>query len=185
MTIKEDIKLDITPKTLVGDLLKNYPQLEDKLIEIAPVFKKLKNPVLRRTVAKVTTLKQAAIVGGVSLSKMINELRASVETKHAVSLPYIYEDEDLFESIKPRPVWVDEKTIVKEYDAREDLENGIHPAAKATKHILELKENENYLLITPFVPAPLIKIMEDKGYETFTEKVEEGYFKTYVSKSIS
>lgn len=74
-TIKEDIKLDITPQTLIGDLLKNYPQLEDTLIEIAPVFRKLKNPILRKTVARVTTLKQAAVVGNVSLSTMINELR--------------------------------------------------------------------------------------------------------------
>lgn len=174
MTIKEDIKLDITPKTLVGDLLKNYPQLEDKLIEIAPVFKKLKNPVLRRTVAKVTTLKQAAVVGGVSLSLLINELRKEAGMDNSEI------EDDIFESIKPKPVWVEENKIVKEYDAREDLENGNHPAAKVTKEILELKENENYLLITPFVPAPLIKIMEDKGFETFTEKIEEELIKTYV-----
>ncbi|RJP59931.1 MAG: DUF1858 domain-containing protein [Ignavibacteriales bacterium] len=174
MTIKEDIKLDITPKTLVGDLLKNYPQLEDKLIEIAPVFKKLKNPVLRRTVAKVTTLKQASVVGGVSLSLLINELR------NATGLDDIEAEEDIFEKIKPKPVWVEENPIIKKYDAREDLENGNHPAAKVTKDILELKENENYLLITPFIPAPLLKIMEDKGFETFTEKEEEELIKTYV-----
>lgn len=166
--------IDITPKTLVGDLLKNYPQLEDKLIEIAPVFKKLKNPVLRRTVAKVTTLKQAAVVGGVSLSLLINELRKEAGMDNSEI------EDDIFESIKQKPVWVEENKIVKEYDAREDLENGNHPAAKVTKDILELKENENYLLITPFVPAPLIKIMEDKGFETFTEKVEEELVKTYV-----
>lgn len=166
--------IDITPKTLVGDLLKNYPRLEDKLIEIAPVFKKLKNPVLRRTVAKVTTLKQAAVVGGVSLSLLINELRKEAGMDNSEI------EDDIFESIKPKPVWVEENKIVKEYDAREDLENGNHPAAKVTKDILELKENENYLLITPFVPAPLIKIMEDKGFETFTEKLEEELVKTYV-----
>lgn len=158
----------------MGDLLKDYPQLEEKLIEVAPVFKKLKNPVLRRTVAKVTTLKQAAVVGGVSLSLLINELRKAAGMDNSE-----FED-DIFESIKPKPVWVEENKIIKEYDAREDLENGNHPAAKVTKDILELKENENYLLITPFVPAPLIKIMEDKGFETFTEKVEEELIKTYV-----
>ena len=71
-------ELDITPRTLVGDLLTAYPELEERLIKIAPVFKKLKNPVLRRTIAKVTTLKQASIVGKVSLSHLINELRTAV-----------------------------------------------------------------------------------------------------------
>ena len=180
-TNKENIKLNITPQTKVGDLLINYPELEDKLIEIAPAFKKLKNPVLRKTVAKVTTLKQAAVVGGVSLSKMINELRKSVETQHAVSLPEFTDDEAIIsDKSKEKPDWIDKSKIVKEYDAREDLENGIQPAAKVTKDILQLKEEEIYLLVTPFVPAPLIKIMVDKGFETFTQKIDEEKFKTFV-----
>ncbi|HET54777.1 MAG TPA: DUF1858 domain-containing protein [Ignavibacteria bacterium] len=168
---------DITPKTLVGDLLKNYPQLEEKLIEIAPVFKKLKNPVLRRTVAKVISLKQAAVVGNVSLAKLINELRK------AAGLEEADEVEEFFQSIKEKPNWVDENKIVKEYEAREDLENGNHPAAKVTKDILTLKEEENYLLITPFVPAPLIKIMEEKGFKTYTEKAGDEKFKTFVKRT--
>lgn len=174
MTIKDDIKLDITPQTLVGDLLRNYPKLEDKLIEIAPVFKKLKNPILRKTVARVTTLKQASVVGNVSLAKLINELRKEA------GLEETDEVEEFFQSIKEKPNWIDENKIAKEYDAREDLENGIQPAAKVTKDILQLNENEIYLLVTPFVPAPLIKIMEDKGLESFTAKVAEEEFQTFV-----
>lgn len=56
-------KLIITPKTKVFELLLAYPELEALLIEMAPVFKKLQNPVLRRTIARVTTLQQAAQVG--------------------------------------------------------------------------------------------------------------------------
>ena len=37
--------LIITPRTKVYELLQAYPELEDLLIELAPVFKKLKNPV--------------------------------------------------------------------------------------------------------------------------------------------
>jgi hypothetical protein len=61
-------ELMITPETKIYDLLEAYPQLENKLITIAPVFSKLKNPVLRRTITRVTALKQAAIVGNVSLN---------------------------------------------------------------------------------------------------------------------
>ena len=176
MTTKNDIKLDITPQTLVGVLLKTYPNLEDKLIEIAPVFKKLKNPILRKTVARVTTLKQAAVVGNVSLAKMINELRkeAGLEEKDEI--------EEFFENIKEKPYWIEENKIIKEYDAREDLENGIQPAAKVTKDILQLKEDELYLLVTPFVPAPLIEIMENKKFQTYTLKIEEDLFKTFVRR---
>ncbi len=53
-------KLIITPQTKVKELLDAYPELEPVLIDMAPAFKKLRNPVLRRTIARVTSIKQAA-----------------------------------------------------------------------------------------------------------------------------
>ena len=58
----------ISPEMKVATLLKEYPSLEDTLYEIAPAFSKLRNPILRRTVAKATSLRQAAKVAGVELS---------------------------------------------------------------------------------------------------------------------
>ncbi|MEG8947917.1 DUF1858 domain-containing protein [Rosettibacter firmus] len=166
--------LEITPNTIVGDLLNTYPQLEDKLIEIAPVFSKLKNPVLRKTIAKVATLKQAAQIANISVAQLVNKLRAEVNQEQL-----IIESEKQKES---KPDWVDKKKIAYEYDASVDIESGFHPAAKVTKEILELKEDEIYLLITPFVPAPLIKIVEEKGFKTYTEIKGENLVHTYISK---
>ena len=70
--IRKSVSCDITPETRVNDLLSNYPELESTLMRIAPVFKKLKNPILRKTIAKVTTLRHAAKIGNVSLADMIN-----------------------------------------------------------------------------------------------------------------
>ena len=80
-SIKENMKnnlLEILPETKVGELLDHYPELEAKLIEIAPPFKKLRNKMLRKTIAKVTTLKQAAKVGNVPLSELVNKLRNEI-----------------------------------------------------------------------------------------------------------
>ena len=68
----------ITPETKVGALLDAYPELEAVLIELAPPFRKLKNPVLRRTVARLTSLAQAAKVGRlfVTLTGNKNVIRA-------------------------------------------------------------------------------------------------------------
>jgi len=52
--------------------------LEDILIEIAPAFKKLKNPVLRETIAKIAKLQQAASIGGIQTEELINRLRKAV-----------------------------------------------------------------------------------------------------------
>ncbi len=70
--------LEITPSTIVNDLLDVYPELEETLIGIAPPFKKLKNPMLRKTVAKVATIKHISSVGNVPLNELINKLREVV-----------------------------------------------------------------------------------------------------------
>ncbi|MBI1931285.1 MAG: DUF1858 domain-containing protein [Ignavibacteriales bacterium] len=168
-------KLQITPETKVSDLLNNYPELEDKLIEIAPPFKKLKNPILRKTIAKVTTLRQASKVGGVSLAELINQLRI------VAGQGEIKVEENKKEN-PTKPNWVIDENIKITYDARIDLENGAHPIAKVSKEILTLNKNDIYLLITPFLPGPLIDIVKEKGFEVFSENksVDEVY--TYIVK---
>ena len=49
-------ELIIAPKTKVAELIDAYPQLEQVLIDYVPAFEKLRNPVLRKTVARITTL---------------------------------------------------------------------------------------------------------------------------------
>ena len=64
-------KLIITPKTRIYDLLKAYPELEETLIGSAPEFKKLRNPVLRKTITRITNISQAAIIGGTEANRAI------------------------------------------------------------------------------------------------------------------
>jgi hypothetical protein len=61
----------IEPLMKVATLLQDYPELEEALIEIAPPFRKLRNPVLRRSVAKVTSLRQAAAVAQIDVSDLV------------------------------------------------------------------------------------------------------------------
>ena len=57
----------ITPETKVAQLLEDHPALEEVLVSLAPAFSKLRNPVLRRTIARVTTLKRAAEVRNMTM----------------------------------------------------------------------------------------------------------------------
>ena len=67
----KEIKIDTT----IADLLNNYNGMKDTLIGINPKFKKLNNPILRRTLAKLATVKQAAIIGGMKPQDLLNKLR--------------------------------------------------------------------------------------------------------------
>ena len=169
-------KPQITPEIKVSELLEHYPELEDTLIDIAPPFKKLKNPVLRKTIAKVTTLRQASKVGEVSLAELINKLRSAAGQNEI-----IVEMEQKGEESEPS--WVKDENIQITYDARIDLENGNHPVGKVSKEILTLENDQLYLLITPFLPGPLIDIVEEKGFETFSKNVSENEVQTFIKKA--
>ncbi len=163
----------ITPKTRVGELLDTYPELEPILMELAPAFKKLQNPVLRRTVGKVATLQQAAALGKVSLSEIINTLRMEVgqalfdETGMASN---IIEDE---------PDWFNDEKITVRFDATPVINAGQNPMQDILKNLDKISREEIFLLITPFIPAPIIEIIGKKGYTHYCLKIDDVVFHTY------
>ncbi len=84
------VNIEITPSTKVNDLLDAYPELEETLIGIAPPFKKMKNPILRKSVARVATIKHISSVGNVPLNELINKLRKAVsDTRYSVLSNYL------------------------------------------------------------------------------------------------
>jgi DUF438 domain-containing protein len=79
--------ITLTPKTTVHTLLKEYPFLLDFLVDYHPEFKKLTNPVLRRTVGRMATLDTVAGQGNVPLNKLTDDLAAEIERQTGVRPP--------------------------------------------------------------------------------------------------
>ena len=171
MTDMKD-KLVITPRTKVFDLLEAYPQLEEKLIEMVPAFEKLRNPVLRRTVTRITTLGQAAAIGNVSVEELVNQLRKEVG-----------QDEAAFEAsrqeAKEKPEWVNELPIGGELDARPMLAAGEHPVGQVIADLQKLEPGRQYRLIAPFLPVPLIDKATGLGFIYWADKINDNEFHIY------
>jgi hypothetical protein len=170
-----DKNLVITPKTKVGELLDNYPQLEPLLIEMAPAFSKLKHPVLRKTIAKVTTLQQAAIVGNIEINQLIVRLREAVgqtgDVINSTDMEYVTD---------VLPNWFKPEKISKRFDASEIINKGASPMAEILVLAGELKNDEILELTTPFVPAPIIDVLKSKGYSVFCRRTK--IVISYISK---
>lgn len=164
--MKADNTLIISPKTKVLQLIEEYPQLEDILIEYAPAFKKLKNPVLRKTVARVATLQQAAAIGNVKVEDLINRLRKEV------GQDLLHESEDVNYNVK-RPDWYDEGKIDMELDAGEMLESGDQPVNQVVTDLKKLPAGKIYKLKAPFVPAPIIDKATSLNFEHWVDKKTE------------
>ena len=79
--------LTITPKTTVHTLLKEYPFLLDFLAGYHPEFKKLTNPVLRRTVGRMATLDTVAEQGNVPLNRLTDDIATEIERQTGTRPP--------------------------------------------------------------------------------------------------
>jgi Domain of unknown function (DUF1858) len=168
-------ELIITPKTKVLQLIEAYPQLEEVLVQYAPAFKKLKNPALRKTVAKIATLQQAAAIGNVKVEDLINHLRSEV-------------GQDLFAGdsgkayITQKPIWFSEELIEAEIDAKEMLAAGEHPVNQVIADLNNMGNGKIYKLIAPFLPAPLIDKASSLNLNHWVEKKDDQTFNIYFYK---
>jgi uncharacterized protein (DUF2249 family) len=166
--MKQADKSWITPETKVAALLEEYPELEPVLIEMTPAFTKLRNPVLRKTVARVCTLRQAANMGGVPLGTMIETLHKAA----GISTSEITGEAVEAGAETSQPDWVSSRIVVKTLDARPLLQAGEHPVNRVLGDLRELRKGQLYELVTPFLPAPLIDMAKQKGYQAWSK--EEG-----------
>ncbi|MDY0104347.1 MAG: DUF1858 domain-containing protein [Lentimicrobium sp.] len=159
-------ELIITPKTKVLQLIEAYPQLEETLISYVPAFEKLKNPILRKTVAKIATLQQAAAIGNVAVEELINKLRNEI-------------GQDLFnqneESMynKQQPDWYNASLVGGELDARAMLAAGEHPVNQVIADLKQLNPGKIYKLTAPFLPAPLIDKASSLNFDHWITKGDD------------
>jgi hypothetical protein len=168
-------ELIITPKTKILELIENFPQLEDVLIEYTPAFKKLKNPVLRRTVAKIATLQQAAAVGNVKVEDLINRLRKEIGQD-------LYLGESKSRYIVEKPDWFAVSLVESDFDAKKMLAAGEQPVNQVIADLTKLKSGKIYKLIAPFLPAPLIDKATSLGIKHWIEKLDDQNFNVYFFK---
>jgi hypothetical protein len=171
------MKTAIDPETRVGALLEAYPSLEALLTEMAPAFEKLRNPILRRTVAKLATLEQAAKMGGVPLGEMIRRLREAAGVEDGALA--IEERSDVAEN---GASWLTGGAVAEDIDAAAMLERGGHPIGRVREAAERLRPGEVIRLASPFRPEPLLETMRRSGLEVYCEQRGAGRFVSYFGK---
>jgi hypothetical protein len=162
----------IAPKTKIAELIDAYPGLEQVLIDYVPAFEKLKNPVLRKTVARITTLQQAAAIGGVNVEDLINHLRKDVGQdllSGAAAAAYTTE----------QPDWFSETRVMAELDAKGMLAAGEQPVNQVIADLNALGQGDIYKLIATFMPAPLMDKASSLGVSHWVIHKDDGEFVIY------
>jgi len=162
--------MEITLESKIGKILDAYPFLEEELIALNPKYKKLKNPVLRRTVARIATVKQAALVGGMDPVELLNFMRKKVG-QPPIDVKVEKEQERVPEWIATEP-----KIII---DGNKLLDEGKNPLAELLGAMKSLQKGDVLLLLTDFRPEPLIEEMRKRGHEVYSGAEGERHY-TYI-----
>ena len=173
------MSVPITPETRIAELLEAYPQLEGVLIQQSPHFKALKNPILRKTVAKVATLERASQMSGVPVRRLVSALR------EAIGLPG-EPSADLGPDVEPAavdavaPEWFDEAKVALRIDADDLLAKGEVPLPRVHQAAREIPAGTLLCVKSAFRPAPLLEALHKAGHRTYVTKPSLDIFHTYV-----
>ncbi len=164
---------EILATTRIGALLDAYPELEAELLAMSPAFSKLRNPVLRKTVAKVATLRMAAEMAGLPVGELVNRLRRAAG-----------QGETAVESTAPAQddaAWAADVRVAQRFDAEEMLSRGEHPLEPAMDRAKSLVSGEAIVVASPFRPDPLIDAFRKKGYRVTCRQVGPAAFETWIA----
>ena len=172
----------ITPQTKVAELLNAYPHLEDVLVDLAPAFEKLKNPVLRRTVARLTTLEKAAGIAGLDVRTLVRHLRRAA----GQSADGVGDSDDLVGDAVPiigttPPEWFDGDRVRETLDADELLSKGEVPLPTVLSRARDLSQEDLLRVTVSFAPVPLVEALQKQGHRTFVRERDPGSFELYIS----
>lgn len=158
--------MDITSRSKILDVLNEYPFLEDKIIAVAPPFKNLKNPVLRRTVGRVATLEQVAQIGQLDVGQFVNALRRAAG--QAESLPPAAARPLSLAAVRSAeaPAWIagEPQHII---DGIAMLGRGDVPLITVNELLGTLAADRYLLLITDFPPLPIIDAMRKQDRQVY------------------
>jgi hypothetical protein len=157
--------MEITGQSRLFDILEAYPSLEAQIVNIAPPFRNLTNPILRRTVGKLATLEKVAQIGGMDAGKLVNTLRRAVgqaELSEETPVPLSVR----FTPAANDPEWINAKPdhIV---NGTELLRHGEVPLGRINELLGLLAPGGLILLVTDFEPSPILDALRKQNRQVF------------------
>jgi uncharacterized protein (DUF2249 family) len=173
--------MTITADTKIAAALAADPGLVDRLVALNPVFSKLKNPILRRTMARLASFADAARVAGVPLPQLLAVANGeSVAPQPGAARPAPAPPGDGAAS----PDWVRalDRAAAATLDVRPVLAAGEDPFARIMGVVAKLAPGGVLMLDAPFDPAPLRRVLAGKGFVDHAECLAPDHWRVYFLK---
>jgi uncharacterized protein (DUF2249 family) len=163
----------------VADVLARDEALVEAFVAVSPAFARLRNPALRRVMARLVTVAQAARVAGVDAALLVERLNRALAgapnqepepmheappCNHATAVPA---------ELTPMPACLAALPAERllELDVRDDLRNGREPFHRIMEARRALAAGQVLRLRAIFEPAPLYTVLGKQGFTHWTERL--------------
>lgn len=173
--------MKISGKTKVSEVIKFNKEAIDTIASLNPLFKKLRNPILRKVLAPRVTLSEASYIGKCELSEMLKALeKIGFETEN--------EEPDIITDLNSDKMKAAEYNafledcLIKTLDVRPILANNEDPFLIIQKSLKECNSQEALEVVASFKPLPLIKMQEKNGFDCYHYE-EDGVHHTFFKQS--
>jgi len=169
--------MKINRNTRISTLIKENKETINVIGSLNKNFLKLKNPVLRKVLAPRVTIVDAAKVGGVELEILVTKLE-EIGFEFESDLTTIPSNTTQKISKELASQLKKIKNMVT-LDVRPTIESGVDPFKIIMQAVKKLKNDETLQIINSFEPIPLIRKLQSKGFDSWTERPEEGAVHTF------
>jgi uncharacterized protein (DUF2249 family) len=164
----------VDQNTKISKIIEGNQAAIEQIAGINKHFKKLKNPILRKVLGTRVSVKDAAKIGGVSINEFLQKL---AEIGMQVEFPD--GDKNIVDPQMPADGFELNDEMIVKLDVRPTIESGADPFSEIMAVIKTLKSDQILQIINIFEPIPLINILKNKGFESFTKQIEKSEFHTF------
>ncbi len=162
----------IDSKTKISKILKQKPEAIGIISDINSNFKKLQNPILRRSLAARVSVSDAARIGKVNVNDFLKALEGI-----GFEVDYNQEDDAQTETNDIPPDFSNKKIVT--LDVRPIIAEGKDPFGHINKVAKKIKREEVLLIINDFEPIPLVEYLVSKNFIHWMTEDKEGNYLTY------
>ena len=153
----------VAPTDRVSDVLARDVTLVEVFVRHAPHFEKLRHAGMRRVMARLVTIEQAARMANVPVNRLVRDLNDALHIETSVEAGPISDDAVVqwAPGTRHRPA----SLIEVELDLREDMRAGREPFSRIMAAVAALGPSEVLRLRTIFEPVPLFAALAKRGFD--------------------
>lgn len=157
----------------VAKVLAQDERLLDVFVAASPVFEKLRSAAMRKTMARMVTVAQAARIAGIDSAALVERLNRALDGDAPAEAPIALARPSVATAGLPVELRDVPPESIIEVDVREDLRAGKEPFRRILDAARALPATGVLRVRAIFEPAPLYAVLARYGLVPYTERLAD------------